>query len=143
MSKAVTESLYSWIAADQSATSFYTAVGGRVYHIEAPENTELPVCVFGIDDPASLDGSFGGAEHDTFRVRFIIWVLTQGTTPDITPDTTAYNIDQKLRTRLHNQNLTATGYDRLQVLQEIQGQATKDEDSVRIESVYRVRGTRS
>lgn len=139
MSAPIVTAIYDYLAADTASGSFHAAVSGKYYHLETPENTQPPLCVYATDDPAALDLRYDGSENEVWRFRFIIFVLNT----DPTPDVTALGIDAKLRTRLHKAALSAGGYDRLTVLCESNGIATKDEDAVRVESVYRVFGTRT
>lgn len=140
MSQPVVQAIYDRLAGDQSASSFHAAVGGRYYHLESPENATLPLCVFGIDDPAVLDLRYDGSEVQSWMFIFQIFVLNT----DPTPDVTASAIDEKLRSRLHKAELTGvSGYDRLTVLCDRNGSATKDEEAVRVQSAYRVFGTRT
>lgn len=140
MSATIVQAIYDRLAGDTGASSFHAAIGGKYYHLETPENTEPPLCVYGVDDPAPLVMHYDGTEREIWRFRFVVYVLNTAQNPDVT----ALGIDAKLRLRLHNATLTGiTGYDRLVILCEQQGFATKDEDATRVESVYRVFGTRT
>jgi hypothetical protein len=46
MSAALSTAFFTQMTTDQGASSFYTAVGGRIYHGEGPENATLPLAVY-------------------------------------------------------------------------------------------------
>ncbi len=140
MSAAVIQAIYNRLAGDTGAGTFHAAVAGQYWHLEAPNGTTPPLCVYAIDEAARIDLRYDNTDRHEWRVRFVIFVLNN----DPTPDATALGIDAKLRTRLHFAELTeVSGYDRLVCLCESNGVATKDEDSVSVESVYRVFGTKT
>lgn len=137
----VVKCVFDRAVATTGAGSFHESVGGRVYHLEAPEQSALPLCVFGLADNAEVDRRFSGDMHERYLFQFDIWVSNEVTGG--TPDATACDIDEKLFRQIDGQILTATNYDRITVLAVNRGQPVKDSDAVRITSQYEAKGNRT
>jgi hypothetical protein len=135
----VVTAIFTRLSSEPSGSSFRESVGDRYYHLQAPENTTLPLAIFGITQSAEPQRAFGGSDREEYVFQFDIWCLNTGTTPDVT----AMDIDNKLRLRLDRAYLTATGYDRLLALCIQRGQPTIEEDAIRISSIYSVSGVRT
>lgn len=135
----VVTAIFTRLSTEQSGTSFREAVGDRYFHLQAPENTTLPLAIFGITQSAEPQRAFDGADSEQYSVQFDVWCHNTGTTPDVT----AMDIDDKLRRRLDRAYMTATGYDRLLALCIQRGQPTIEEDAIRISSIYSVSGVRT
>ena len=59
-----------------STPAFYTAIGGRMYLEEAPQNTSYPNCVFGlVNNSASWDFT---EDYDEALVDFVIYSSAVG-----------------------------------------------------------------
>ena len=138
---AVITAVAARLVASTGAGTFHESVSGRIYHLFGPEQMVMPACVFGVADSASPNRDFVGNDFERYVIQFDIWVdvaVTGGT-----PDTTAMDIENKLRQQLDRQILSATGYDRITCLCISRGEPSKDGDAVRVSAQYEVKGTRT
>ena len=113
-----------------------TALGGRIYEIQAPPNAELPLLVFSIvsDQPLRHFGktTWSAQVHfDLFVSRDVGMAAANG----------AGTIEEFLFAALENASLTVTGQDRGLILTTQRGPRQIDEDAIRISLDAEIVGT--
>lgn len=140
MSAAIVTAITAKLASVTTAGSFHAAVSGNYYHLRTPEGTNPPLCVFGVTDPAPLDRGFNGQEIEEAKITFVIYVSANASA---NPDVDAMAIDEKLRTAIHNVQITPTGYAPMWCVCERYGVCSIDTDAVQVESVYRITGAKT
>lgn len=106
----------------------HTAVGGRIYALEAPPETTLPFITFTIDPPQLenfFSGSAGGskARFTTLATISIYGKVDAGAVAIM-------DIEEKVAALLHDVNLTATGFDRMYVSTSQRGSIQYDGDEL-------------
>lgn len=94
---AVEAGLYTQLV--QTGTSLYTLVGTKVYNQVAPQNTAFPYVMF------QLQG--GGDMNETPTDRLELVYLVKGLSGAVK---TAGQVDDAIRSRLHKQSFTISGY---------------------------------
>ena len=136
MSQAVRNAIATKLVADTSSGSLYDKVGGRIYDMQAPQDTALPLLVFEVigNQPAR----WMGAKGQELLVRFTIYG-DKGTGMSAT--TGAGTIEQSLFNLMDEFALTVSGHDRGLLLFTNRGIATVQEDAIAITSEARVTAT--
>jgi len=142
MSARLVKAIYDHLAADTGVGGFCntsTGIGTRLYHVSGPENlNSFPACVYLMSPhPVAYEFRTVGA-FEEWSIVFSIWVNAETSS-----DSAAMAHDDALWTRLHGQSLSATGYDRLQVIRTTPGSCAVDEDGIRVDSEWLARATRS
>lgn len=130
--------VYSWLAADTGTGGFAhatTGIGSNLFHLSGPEDTSLPVCVYTLAPAAGRVKNADGTYAEKWAMSFSIWVSAESS-----DDAAALGLDAKLYARMNNQTLSATNYDRLRVICTRPGFAQIDEDTIRVDSEYEIRG---
>jgi len=98
--QAIAQAIHQQLINDQSENSLWSLVGGRIYHLQAPTNTALPLITVRIehDQPQTYyDGS------SDLRVEMEIEVHASDAT-------TLLNASTRLFDQLQNQSLSIDGY---------------------------------
>jgi len=70
--KNVVDAIYTKLASATGAGSFHALVGGRYYHVEAPQNTAFPLAVYTLESVDNED-QFGGSRILRGTVTFDIY----------------------------------------------------------------------
>lgn len=142
MSSAVIQAVYDWLAADTGAGGFCntsTGIGTRLFHVSGPESFQgFPACVFVVSGPANPERFFGTGAFEPWMLTFSIWVNAETST-----DVAAMALDQALFTRLEGKSLTVTGYDRMLATNAARGACDVDDDGIRVDSEWVLRGMRT
>jgi hypothetical protein len=99
--KTVVDAIYTKHASAQGAGSFHALVGGRYYHVEAPQNTAFPLAVYTLDSVDNED-QFGGSRILRGAVTFDIYCEAR------TGAAVAMDIEEALFTLLDQQALAGT-----------------------------------
>lgn len=141
MSAAIVQAVYDRLSTDTGSGGFCnatTGVGTRLFHLEGTEDVALPASVFMVSGPSACMRDFSNATTEEWQMTFHIWVPKETST-----DSAAMTLDQALFARLNGQSLTASGYDRALVTCLTRGACEIDEDGIRADSEWLVRGTRA
>lgn len=120
-----------------ATTSWFQSVGGRVYLNEAPADTRLPLCVYGVSQHSIapvFDTSLGGVER--FQIEFTQYF------PHETGAGVAVLAAEALHTVLDDLELKPTGYDRIVIRAESRGVPEMEDDAISVTSLFRAIGTR-
>jgi len=99
--KNVAKAIYDRLASATGSGTFHALVGGRYYHMEAPQNTAFPLAVFSLEGIDNED-QFGGSRILRGAVTFVIFVEAR------TGAAVAMDIEEALFTLLDQQALTGT-----------------------------------
>lgn len=99
--KNVAKAIYDRLASVTSTGSFHDLVGGRYYHMEAPQNTGFPIAVFTLEGVDNED-QFGGSRILRGSVTFDIYVEAK------TGAAVAMDIEEALFGLLDQSALTAS-----------------------------------
>jgi hypothetical protein len=99
--KNVAAAIYTKLGSVTSAGSFHDLVGGRYYHVEAPQNTGFPLAVFTLESVDNED-QFGGSRILRGSVTFDIYVEAK------TGAAVAMDIEEALFGLLDQSALTAS-----------------------------------
>lgn len=99
--KAVAAAIYDKLASATGSGTFDALVGGRYYHMEAPQNTGFPLAVFALESPENED-QFGGSRILRGAVTFDIYVEAK------TGAAVAMDIEEALFGLLDQSALTAS-----------------------------------
>ena len=100
--KAVASAINTRLASAQGAGSFHALVGGRYYHVEAPQNTAFPLAVWTLDGIENED-QFDASRILRGTVTFDIYCEAKAGAA------VAMDIEEALYTLLDQQNLTVGG----------------------------------
>lgn len=103
------EGIYNEMGTSGSPTALYTAIGGRMYPVKAPQGTEFPYVVY--DQITSEDELDFNAQNEIFTMQFD--VFTQSDDPF-----SAGTIMGNLKTVYDNCDLTVTGWRSLYMVRE-------------------------
>lgn len=87
---------------------FYDSVGGRIYALEAPPNTQFPFAVYNMDQP-DVDHFFGG------EARYTSMLTVDMISKSDTGALVLMDIERKLFDHLDLAELNCTGFDRLRL----------------------------
>jgi hypothetical protein len=135
--KPIIAAIYTKLASVTSAGSFHALVGGRYYHVEAPQNSAFPVCVYTLADVVN-DNRFGGSRINRSLLTFTTYCeARQGA--DV-----AMDIDEALFTLLDQQVLPVSGstYGNLNVQCIMRGAPYASEEFIVMNSTYSLFSTR-
>lgn len=94
--------IYNKLASVTSAGSFHALLGGRYYHVEAPQNTAFPMSVYTLDS-IDNDDQFNGSRILRGSLTFDIYVEGKAGAAS------AMAIEEALFGLLDQQALTAVG----------------------------------
>ena len=100
--KAVAAAINTRLASAQGAGSFHALVGGRYYHVEAPQNTAFPLAVWTLEGIENED-QFDASRILRGTVTFDIYCEAKAGAA------VAMDIEEALYTLLDQQNLTVGG----------------------------------
>lgn len=100
--KPVLAAIYARLGSATGAGSFHALLGGRYFHMEAPQNTAFPLCTYRLMDVAS-DPRFGGSKINRGILQFSIFAEAR-----LGADA-ASDIEEALFDLLDQQTLTVTG----------------------------------
>jgi hypothetical protein len=121
-----------------AATSWYQTLGTRVYLNAAPEDTQLPLCVYRVESH-SIEQTFGTS--NVARERFVVaFEQYHSTTAGVTA---ALSASESLATLLDNASLSPINYDRVVLRSETRGVPEVEEHAIRTVSRFRAIGTRT
>lgn len=114
--------------------AFYDAVGGRIYALEAPASSALPLAVYTVSSVAAA-GDFGGASMLTATVDLAIFGKTEaGVDALATIERAAYSV-------LHDSTITGlTDMDRVYIRSSSRGTPTLEGDYLRLDSTFTLEG---
>lgn len=76
MSQAIINAMWQKLTADQTAGSFYAAVGGRIYNVEGLQTSDTPAfpyCVFSMSIGDPLNHAYGGVVTHQPSFQFDLW----------------------------------------------------------------------
>jgi hypothetical protein len=99
--KNVVDAIYTKLASATGAGSFHALVGGRYYHVEAPQNTAFPLAVYTLESVDNED-QFGGSRILRGTVTFDIYCEAKAGAA------AAMDIEEALFTLLDQQGLTGS-----------------------------------
>ena len=100
--KAVAAAINTRLASAQGAGSFHALVGGRYYHVEAPQNTAFPLAVWTLEGIENED-QFDGSRVLNGTVTFDIYCEAKAGAAS------CMDIEEALYTLLDQQNLAVSG----------------------------------
>jgi len=139
MSQAVARAVYAQMIAnvgDTGTNPLKAAVSNRIYAIEAPASSTLPLVVWTMDDPV-VTGFFGGKTRLT--ATFTVSVFDKA---DVGADSVA-GIEEKVFARLHDAEVAVTGYDRGSIQSTGRGAVLPEGDYLRADSTFQIVATES
>ncbi len=139
MSQAVSRAVYSRLIvniAETGTNPVKAAVSGRIYAVEAPASSSLPLVVWTMDDP-SVAGFFGGKTRLT--ATFTVSVFDKS---DVGADSVA-GIEDKVFALLHDAEVSVTGYDRGSIQSTGRGAVLPEGDYLRSDSTFQIVATES
>ena len=99
--KEIPSAIYSKLGSVTAAGSFHALLGGRYYHVEAPQNTAFPLSVFTMDSMEN-DDQFGGSRILRGSITFDIYCEAKSGA------SAAMDIEEALFTLLDQQALSGT-----------------------------------
>lgn len=136
--KPIIAAIYTKLASVTTAGSFHALVGGRYYHVEAPQNTAFPVCVYRLTDIIN-DDRFGGSRINRSLVSFTTYCEAKAGA-DV-----ALDIDEALFNLLDQQVLAVSGstYGNLNVQCMMRGAPYASEEFIILNSTYSLFSTRT
>lgn len=134
MSQAIIEGLKTKLYADQTAGTFYAAVSGRIYENQAPQNSELPHCVFTMVN-SDVERYMTGQRSFDCTVTFDIYGKA-----DLGLEVLG-DIEEKLYDLLDGVSLTVAGADRGVVTFNSRNVRGTEEDAHRITDEVRIQAT--
>ena len=127
--KAILETIAAGIS-ETAATSWFQGLGGRVYVNEAPADTSLPLCVYGVLDHR-IEQTYG-TDREAFVFEFTQYH------PHSSGVAAAVASSEKLHAMLDDKTLTATGYDRIVIRAESRGVPAMEDDAISTTSRFRL-----
>jgi hypothetical protein len=74
--KDVVDAIYTRLGSSTGSGSFHALLGGRYYHVEAPQNIEFPHCVYALD-PVDNANQFDGTRILTAAITFDIYCVAR------------------------------------------------------------------
>ncbi len=101
---ALSDAIYDALAADQSAGTLYDDLGGRLFHLVAPSETDLPLMTWQFVGEVPVDYFSASDDHQDVSVQFDIY------TNRVDGPNAHDAIRAKAHTLLHRVTLTATGF---------------------------------
>lgn len=132
-SQAIVDALRTKLEADQSAGSFYTAVGGRIYNTIAPQNEQLPLAIVNIIADSD-DRNYGSVTHNMQVQIDLYGKIAEG-------QAALGAIESLLYGLLFNATITPVGFDRGKCVFNSRMQLSQDEDAYRITDEITITGT--
>jgi hypothetical protein len=136
--KPIIAAIYTKLSSATGTGSFHALVGGRYYHVEAPQNSAFPVCVYKLSDVIN-DDRFGGSRINRSLLTFTTYCEAKGGA-DL-----ALDIDEALFTLLDQQTLAVSGstYGNLNVQCIMRGAPYASEEFIILNSTYSLFSTRT
>ena len=104
MSQAIKTALYTKLTADQTASSLYTAVGGRIFELQGKDDEDLPLLTYEITS-TPVQGLYNGNVIIKAQVIFTIYGHIRLGSANIG------SVEDKLFTLMNQTTLAPTGYD--------------------------------
>jgi len=134
--EALANAIYAKLTNDQSSSSLWSDLSARVYHLNAPPNTALPLLVFRItaDQPQAY---FSGEDDLDVELQLDLWGSTAAGAAALAA------INGKILSLLHGQSLSISGYVDGECQAIDRGRATADGDALRITGRWKIRATAS
>lgn len=133
--KALLTAVYSVLTAPAEAgppvvqNALHAAVGGRIYQIEAPASSALPLVVFAVTG-VTTEHSFGGRERTTATVDLTVYGRTSGGVAALG------TIEDAANGLLDQAQTAATGYDRMFLRTLSRGRPTVEGEYLRLDSMF-------
>ena len=100
--KDVVDAIYDRLASATGAGTFHALLDGRYFHMEAPQNTAFPHCVYALD-PVDNANQFDGSRILTGSISFDIYCEAR------LGAAAAMDIEEALFALLDQQNLAGVG----------------------------------
>lgn len=128
MSDSILEALFTKLKLDQTSGSLFDKLGGRMFHIFAPQNEPFPLMVFSLvnQDPIR---HMGGAVTQKLFFDFDIWVKHP---KGVAAATGLGTIEESLYDLLDQFELAPTGFDRGVILFETRNVRVLTDDEIRV-----------
>ena len=104
MSQAIKTALYTTLTTDQTASSVYTAVGGRIYELQGKDDDPLPLLPYEVTS-SPIAGLYNGTVIEKSQVILTIYGHRRLGAQAVG------DIEAKLFTLLNQTTLAPTGYD--------------------------------
>ncbi|MAB57534.1 MAG: hypothetical protein CL524_08290 [Aequorivita sp.] len=104
MSQAIKTALYTKLTTDQTASSVYTAVGGRIYELQGKDDDPLPLLTYEVTS-SPIAGLYNGTVIEKSQVILTIYGHRRLGAQAVG------DIEAKLFTLLNQTTLAPTGYD--------------------------------
>ncbi len=135
MSQVILTSLYSHLTAAQTAGTVYALVGGRIFQMEAAQATARPLLVFSIDSEETQ--AYMSSAAVTMHMCDVSFTFFFAPTSSVA---TAMVAEDALFLLLHKASITPSdaSYASITTLCTSRGVPTIDEDSIVVESRYRL-----
>ena len=132
--QAIANAVYARLSDTELPHSVWSDLSGRVYHVQAPTNSALPLLVFHIhtDRPQCY---FSGNDDLDVELQLDLW----GATDDGASALTAIN--EKIMGLLHRESLSVDGYRNAECRAIDRGRATAGDNSLRVTSRWRIRAS--
>ena len=140
MSRDLARAFYTRLTLDEApldagvTNGLFDAVGGRIYALEAPASSALPLVVYTVSSIAAA-GDFGGASMLTASVDLAIFGKTEaGVDALATIERAAYSL-------LHDSTISGlTDMDRVYIRSSSRGTPTLEGDYLRLDSTFTLEG---
>ena len=132
--QAIAKAVYARLSDTELVHSIWSDLSGRIYYVQAPANSALPLLVFHIhtDRP---QGYFSGNDDLDVELRLDLW----GDADDGASALTAVN--EKIVGLLHCESLPIDGYCNSECRAIDRGRAADDDSTLRITSRWRIRAS--
>lgn len=139
MSAVVLTTLYNKLIAVQTAGTVYELVAGKIYQLEAPQSTAMPLLVYAMsnEDTQTFMVSATSSMH-TCDVAFTIYCTPESSVVD------ALAIESALFLLLHKASMTPSdaSYSTIASICMSRGVPTINTDSIVIDTMYRIFATK-
>lgn len=136
MAESIVEALYAKLINDQSAGTFYAALSGRIYMLEAPQNATLPLCVI-TPIASTVDPYFDNKHSREALVQISLWGHHNDGLSAL------LDINTKLYALLQGSTFTPSGYDRALASCQDDGIESSEEDGIQVISEWLIEATQT
>lgn len=133
MSVRLSRAFYAALLAGES-NAFETAVGGRIYAIEAPASAALPLAVYSVSSVSST-GAFGGVSHLQATIDLSLFGKTQAGVDALAA------IEEKAYRLLHDQDVTDAAIGRVHIRSLNRGTPLLEGEYLRLDSTFLLEGS--
>lgn len=132
--QAITNAVYDRLSDTELASSIWSDLSGRIYHVQAPANSALPLLVFRIrtDRP---HGYFSGNDDLDIELQLDLWGAADKGASALTA------VNEKIIGLLHCESLSIDGYCNSECRAIDRGRASADYNTLRITSRWRIRAS--